>query len=129
MVSPHSDVPLYQQVAGALRARIANGTLAPGQELRAEPDLAHDFGVGRKTVRDALAVLRAEGLVVSRRGYRTRVRSNPDVVRVPIPPGTVVTARMPTPDEREHWGLPVGVPVLVVGDEVYPADRVALVAD
>jgi hypothetical protein len=35
---------------------------------------------------------------------------------------------MPTPEEREQWDLAVGIPVLVVGTEVYPADRYALVA-
>jgi GntR family transcriptional regulator len=129
VVSPHSDVPLYQQVAAALRARITGGSLAPGEELRAEPDLAHDYNVGRKTIRDALAVLRAEGLVVTRRGYRARVAPKPERQRVRIPQGAEVTARMPTPAERERWGLPVGVPVLVVGGNVYPADRFSLISD
>lgn len=128
MISPRSEVPVYVQVAAALRAQIVDGTLAPGEELRAEPDLAHDFGVGLATVRKALSVLRGEGLVETRRGIRTRVRNPPELERVEIPPGVLVTARMPTPEEREWFNLPVGVPVFVVGDEVYPADRFGIVA-
>jgi GntR family transcriptional regulator len=129
VVSPQSDVPLYQQVAASLRAQIAAGTLQPGQELRSEPDLCHDYSVGRKTIREALQVLRTEGLIVTRRGYRSRVRPRPEREQVTIPPGAVVTARMPTPEERARWDLPVGVPVLEAGGEVYPADRVALVTE
>lgn len=129
VVSPHSDVPLYQQVAATLRAQITDGTLAPGEELRSEPDLCHDYDVGRRTIRDALAVLRAEGLVETRRGYRARVRGTHELTRVKLPPGAAVTARMPTPEERQRWGLPVGVPVLVAGSEVYPADRYTLVTE
>lgn len=129
MVSPKRNAPLYQQVAALLRTRIADGDLQPGMELRSERDLAHEFDVGTDTIRDALAVLRGEGLIETRRGYRSRVRPRPELQRVEIPQGAVVTARMPTPEERDRLDLPVGVPVLVVGGEVYPADRVALVAE
>jgi DNA-binding GntR family transcriptional regulator len=129
VISPHREAPVYLQVAAALRAQIADGTLAPGEELRSEPDLAYDFDVGKDSIRNALAVLRSEGLVVSRRGYRTRVRKPPELTRVQVPRGTVITSRMPTPDERERWGMPAGVPVLVAGGEVHPADRYALVTE
>jgi DNA-binding FadR family transcriptional regulator len=35
--------------------------------------LAKRYGVGRNTVRDAIAMLRAEGLIDGRQGYRSRV--------------------------------------------------------
>lgn len=129
VVSPRSELPVYLQVAAALRARIAGGDLDAGEELPSEPDLAHEFGVGKDTVRAALAVLRGEGLIETRRGYRSRVRSGPELERVEIPSGALVTARMPTPEERRRWDLPVGVPVLVVEGEVYPADRYELVSE
>ena len=37
--------------------------------------------------------------------------------------GEVVWARMPTPQEKKEHGLGDGVPVLVIGDKAYPADR------
>jgi len=44
-----------------------------------------------------------------------------EVAVVQVPPGARITARMPTPEEREEFGLPTeDVPVLVV---VLPADR------
>lgn len=47
-----------------------------------------------------------------------------EVAVVPVPPGVRVTARMPTPDEREHFGLvDEDTPVLVV---VLPGNRYTL---
>lgn len=129
VVSPRSELPVYVQVAAALRGRIAEGDPAPGEELPSEPDLAYEFGVGKDTIRRALAVLRGEGLVETRRGYRSRVRRQPEFERIRITSGALVTARMPTPEERRRWDLPVGVPVLVADASVYPADRYALIVE
>lgn len=124
VIDPHG-APAYRQIAAALRARITDGTWAPGTELPSEPDLAVEFGVGRDTVVSAISLLRGEGLVVTRRGYRTRVREPLPLERVPVGAGVLVTARMPTPEERVRFDLSDGVPVLLVGDDVYPADRYA----
>lgn len=51
-----------QRVADALRSMLFAGDLAPGEPLR-EVSLAAGFGVARSTVREALQVLAAEGLV------------------------------------------------------------------
>ena len=62
------DVPALDRssttdrVAQALRVMIFAGGLAPGEPLR-EVTLAESFGVARSTVREALQVLAAEGLV------------------------------------------------------------------
>jgi GntR family transcriptional regulator len=119
---------MYRQVAAQLRARIADGTLAPGQELRSEPDLAAEFGTGRDTIRDALNLLRGEGLIETRRGFRTRVRERVEPTIVRLKRGQQIAARMPTPEERLEHDLPDGVPVFVVDGLVYPADRYALKA-
>ena len=58
-------MPAYLQVAGQLRAAIVAGDLAPGQALPTERELSSTFGVGRTTVREALRVLQAEGLVLA----------------------------------------------------------------
>jgi DNA-binding GntR family transcriptional regulator len=50
------------RVASQLRTEILHGDLAPGSKL-AQVGLAERFGVSRIPVRDALAVLAAEGLV------------------------------------------------------------------
>jgi GntR family transcriptional regulator len=123
MISRSSGLSLYRQVADAIRQQIISGELAPGSLLPSEKYLAEVHEVGRDTIRDAMAHLRSEGLVESKRGYRSRVRSIPPRERIWLHPGEVVTARMPSPAEKKEHGIQEGVPVLVVGDKAYPADR------
>jgi DNA-binding GntR family transcriptional regulator len=66
-----SEVPLYRRLVDALRADIANGTHPIGTRLPTENELCRRFGVSRHTVREALRVLRDEGLVASRQGAGT----------------------------------------------------------
>ena len=69
-VNPYSEIPVYEQVAVILRARITSGELKTLDPLPSETALSQTYGVGRDTVRHALAVLREEGLVftVAQRG-------------------------------------------------------------
>lgn len=60
---PHIDrSSTTDRVAGALRDMLFAGELTPGEPLR-EVGLAEGFSVARSTVREALQVLTAEGLV------------------------------------------------------------------
>jgi DNA-binding GntR family transcriptional regulator len=63
--------PLHKRVRSALAARINSGQLRPGDRLPAERALSGEFGVARSVVRQALAGLARDGLVVSSypRGY------------------------------------------------------------
>ncbi|MDQ1294089.1 MAG: GntR family transcriptional regulator [Actinomycetota bacterium] len=67
-------LPLYQQIAEDLRARIERGELAPGEPLPSETEMITRYGVSRITVRHAVAALRASGLVVTEHGRASRVR-------------------------------------------------------
>lgn len=58
----------YQKIAEWLEEKIADGTYAPGQKLPSEQDLREQFSVSRQTVRRALEVLEAQGLVYGRQG-------------------------------------------------------------
>jgi AcrR family transcriptional regulator len=78
------------RVAGALRQRIVSGSLRPGERVPSTRQLVRDFGVAMATATRALAVLRDEGLVVSRPGSGT-------VVRTPDPP----SRRVPRPPDRD----------------------------
>lgn len=69
--------PIWQAIAAALRADIAQGSYGPGAKLPTEAQLAHRFGVNRHTVRHALATLAEAGLVQSRRGAGVFVTSVP----------------------------------------------------
>ena len=68
-----SPVPLYYQLAAAIRERIRAGSLAPGEQLPAERELAERAGISRMTARQALADLARSGDVVARHGVGTFV--------------------------------------------------------
>jgi DNA-binding FadR family transcriptional regulator len=57
-----------EQIADELRALIVNGDLAEGESLGREPDLVERFGVSRPSLREALRILEAEGLITVVRG-------------------------------------------------------------
>ena len=64
-----------EQVAEALRAEIVGDTLRPAAPLPSEARIGQRFEVSRGTVRDAIAQLRQEGLVVSYQGKGSFVRA------------------------------------------------------
>ena len=55
-------------LADELRARILGNGLEPGSPLPSEPEIIEQSGLGRASVREALRILEAQGLVVIRRG-------------------------------------------------------------
>lgn len=63
-----SAVPLYEQVAAAIRRAIADGEARPSERLPPAKDLAAVLGVNANTVLRALRTVRDEGLVEFRRG-------------------------------------------------------------
>ncbi len=66
-------VPLYVRMEMDLRERMASGHLPPGAPLPSEAELARQYVTSRVTVRQALARLRYDGLLESRRGLGTFV--------------------------------------------------------
>jgi GntR family transcriptional regulator len=81
-VDPTSDRPVYKQIADALRTQIESGSLSPGERLPSEAALTQRFTVSQGTVRQALALLRGEGLVVAEHGRGVFVRSRPKIRRL-----------------------------------------------
>ncbi|MFD7137376.1 GntR family transcriptional regulator [Streptomyces sp. NPDC059894] len=67
---------LYQQVAAAIREAILSGEFAPDSLLPSEAQLMARYTVSRPTVRNAIAALRAEGLIDVRHGKGSFVRSD-----------------------------------------------------
>ena len=84
LLTPRGDVPLHSQLESRLRDLIQSGHVRPGASLPGELDLAAELGVSRHTIRHALGVLTAEGLLRRERGRGT----------------TVVGAQAPPPFER-----------------------------
>lgn len=70
-------MPLYAQVANALRVEIESGEWARGEQLPAIDELAMRFGVARATLRQAIEILEAEGMVQRRHGRGTFVACDP----------------------------------------------------
>jgi GntR family transcriptional regulator len=68
--------PKYHRAADTLRQEIQAGIYPPGERLPAETAMAKRFRVSVPTLRQALAVLRAEGLIESRHGIGTFVKEN-----------------------------------------------------
>ena len=74
LFAPLPRPALYQLIVEQIREAIARGQLRPGQRLPTERELARRFGVSRVTVRQALAALKAVGLLESRVGDGTYLR-------------------------------------------------------
>lgn len=126
-----ADRAVYQQLADLLRAEITSGRLGPGDRLPSSTRLEQQHGVSRETIRRALAVLRAEGLVVTEPSYGTRVRVPEERRRVTVPRGAEVISRPATSEERAEMGLMLGehVQVVTVGGRLvgtHPASRIKL---
>jgi len=68
---------LTREMERRLRERIIGGPLRPGQRLPTEKALAEEFGVSRTVVREAIAALRADGLVEPRQGVGMFVTAPP----------------------------------------------------
>jgi len=85
--------PKYQRIADELRTAIQSGTFAPGDRLPGENDLMATYEVARMTARQALSVLRDEGLAEARKGAGVFVRPFRPLRRRGI-------ARL----ARSHWG-------------------------
>ena len=58
----------YQQIAEEVRARLAGGEFGPGEVLPSESSLGAAYDASRVTIRKALEILRAEGLIDARQG-------------------------------------------------------------
>jgi len=65
--------PPYVQLAAILRGEIQRGELAPGQMVPSIVTLSQQYGVAKTTVRKSLALLREEGLIVTRPSWGTFV--------------------------------------------------------
>ncbi|MEU3937434.1 GntR family transcriptional regulator [Streptomyces sp. NPDC029044] len=118
--------PLYRRIATELLCELRDGIVPPGERLPGERRLAGHFGVSRETVRQALELLRRDGLVATdRRGshatlpglpveapasltFPVGARSAPDGVA-----RATVTWEPPPADHAEALELAPGRPTLV----------------
>jgi GntR family transcriptional regulator len=81
-IDQDSDRAVFRQIADQLRSAIERSELTEGAQLPSESELMSHYGVARMTVRQALQLLQAEGLVVAQHGRGVFVRSRQPVLRV-----------------------------------------------
>ena len=81
---PSGAVPRYIRIAETLRRRLLDFRQRDDTRLPSEPTMAREFGVSRETVREALALLRSEGLVYARTGRGTFLSPWPQQVGLRI---------------------------------------------
>ncbi|MEU2748302.1 GntR family transcriptional regulator [Streptomyces collinus] len=124
---PAEGEPLYSRIATELLGELRDGIVPPGERLPGERRLAGHFGVSRETVRQALELLRRDGLVATdRRGSHATLPGlpveTPASLTFPVgartaAPGGVaratVTWEQPPADHAEALGLAPGRPTLV----------------
>ncbi len=77
--------------------RIRSGEFAAGTRLPSEPRLAANLGVSRGTVREAIGILREQGLVATRQGLGTAILD---------------------PDSAAEWPVGVGIEHLMSSTEL-----------
>lgn len=75
-IDANSPVPIYAQVQLQLRRAITSGTIPPGGRLPTVRQLAVDLRINPNTVQRAYMGLEHEGLVATRRGLGSFVRSD-----------------------------------------------------
>jgi GntR family transcriptional regulator len=154
VVSQASGRPAYLQVADAIREQIQSGHYPPGSQLPTEQQLRQTWGVSVGTIRVALDQLRAEGLIVSRRGSGVFVReqttprrlatdvalfdgwytalarrglqpaSTTTVTRAPAPPQAAEALGLEPGSEvtiRERFMRAEGLPVEMLATSYFPA--------
>ncbi|MFZ2413363.1 MAG: GntR family transcriptional regulator [Candidatus Cryosericum sp.] len=73
MLNRQNHMPLYAQLKDELADRIKHGTMSVGSQIQTEAELMKQYGVGRATVREAVALLVSEGYLVKRQGIGTFV--------------------------------------------------------
>tara|TARA_R110002051_G_C8761293_1_gene501701 strand:- start:51 stop:803 length:753 start_codon:yes stop_codon:yes gene_type:complete len=75
VINRDAPVAIHVQISEGIRGRIVSGEWPPHYRLKSEPELAHELGVSRGTLRRALTTLIEEGLLRQVRGRGTFVTS------------------------------------------------------
>ncbi|MGP8246590.1 MAG: FadR/GntR family transcriptional regulator [Bryobacteraceae bacterium] len=84
---------LAHDLADRLSESIRSCTLRPGDKLPTESEIIRQHGVSRTVVREAISSLQAAGLVETRHGIGSFVRSSPNAFEFGDDPNAIVTVR------------------------------------
>ena len=104
--------PLSTIVAESLAEKIRSGQLQPGEQLPTEAELCAEYDVSRTVVREAVARLRSDGMVVPQQGRGMFVSETPSPRNFSIPdealrtlPETIALLELRLSVEVESAGL------------------------
>jgi GntR family transcriptional regulator, transcriptional repressor for pyruvate dehydrogenase complex len=87
---------LFERVVASLEEYIATNELTEGDKLPSERELATALGVGRSSIREAVATLRANGMVEARHGEGLFLRRTaPEPIRVAVTDGRQTSVDLP----------------------------------
>ncbi|HZK24062.1 MAG TPA: GntR family transcriptional regulator [Oscillospiraceae bacterium] len=76
-------IPVYTQIVEAIKAKIDNGELKPGDAIDSENTLCKEFGASRMTIRKGLGILVQDGYIYSIPGKGNFVKK-PDLTKYTI---------------------------------------------
>ena len=97
-IQPSSHVPIYLQIAEAVRAAVAAGVYRPGEVLPSLRAMAIRLHVNPNTVQRAYDELEREGLIYSQRGRGLFVAER----------GAASASRPPATASAGRWRRPFG---------------------
>jgi GntR family transcriptional regulator len=60
--------PIYTKIVADIKAKIASGELKPGDRLPTVEQLKAQYGASSTAIRNAMLVLRSEGLITGHQG-------------------------------------------------------------
>jgi len=127
-LSESNGIPLYVQVRDSMLDRIKRGHWKEHDRIPTEHELESEYGVGRSTIRRALAELEQRGIIYRKAGRGTFVRARvvplvlrrsvsftADMLAKGMEPGATLISAEVVPaqsDTAEAVGVPVGTPVV-----------------
>ena len=77
-----SDTPIYLQIAEIIKLRILRGEYPPGTRIPSVRELAQEAAVNPNTMQKALALLKSEGLLITRRTTGRTVTEHQDLIQL-----------------------------------------------
>lgn len=83
LIEPVRRSRIYENIVEQIRALIREGRWSPGDQIPPERELAERFKVSRTSVREALRALEMQGVIESRQGGGTFVRTADTEALVP----------------------------------------------
>lgn len=77
LATPLKKASVVVQVIDRIKRALLNGEVSPGDFLPSETELTRSLGVGKSSVREAVKMLQAMGIVEVRQGQGTMIREIP----------------------------------------------------